>query len=265
VQITHIASAGAVGCDAIDFKLTDHFADVPDSQNYLIETLLPMQGCVYPYRHIPSARDHGYDRSKLGLPANAVTLGAFVTLLKLSPRCLAIWRAVLERLPLACLVFSPFSAEAQPYYLKRIREAGIDASRVVFIPAGADESVNQARYSVVDISLDPFPFGGVNGTLEALDMGVPVVTLCGKRHGERSSFSILENLGVTETIAYSGQEYVEIVARLATDPAFNTEVKKKIRAGLVQSDFVDMDGYTRNLEAAYIESLDMKEVKGLPE
>lgn len=265
VQITHIASAGAVGCDAIDFKLTDHFADVPDNQNYLIETLLPMQGCVYPYRHIHSAPDHGYDRSKLGLPANAVTLGAFVTLLKLSPRCLAVWRAVLERLPLARLVFSPFSAEAQPYYLKRISEAGIDASRVVFIPAGADESVNQARYSVVDISLDPFPFGGVNGTLEALDMGVPVVTLCGKRHGERSSFSILENLGVTETIAYSGQEYVEIVARLATDPAFNTEVRKKIRAGLVQSDFVDMDGYTRNLEAAYIKALEMKEVKGLLE
>jgi len=26
LQITHIASAGAVGCDAIDYKLTDHFA-----------------------------------------------------------------------------------------------------------------------------------------------------------------------------------------------------------------------------------------------
>ncbi|MHB9102990.1 MAG: O-linked N-acetylglucosamine transferase, SPINDLY family protein, partial [Sulfuricella sp.] len=184
VQITHIASAGAVGCDAIDYKLTDHFADLPDSQNTLIETLLPMQGCVYPYRHIPPARDHGYDRSRLGLPENAVTLGAFVTLLKLSARCLSVWRTVLERLPMAYLVFSPLSTEARPYYLKRVKKAGIDASRVVFIPAGADESVNQARYSVVDISLDPFPYGGANGTLEALDMGVPVVALCGKRHGE---------------------------------------------------------------------------------
>ncbi|MHB9102873.1 MAG: O-linked N-acetylglucosamine transferase, SPINDLY family protein, partial [Sulfuricella sp.] len=184
VQITHIASAGAVGCDAIDYKLTDHFADVPDSRKYQIETPLPMQGCVYPYRHIPPAQDHGYDRSQMGLPENALTLGAFVTLLKLSPRCLTIWRAVMERLPLAYLVFSPLSAEARPYYLKRVKEAGIDASRVVFIPAGADESVNQARYSVVDISLDPFPYGGANGTLEALDMGVPVVALCGKRHGE---------------------------------------------------------------------------------
>ena len=262
VQITHIASAGAVGCEAIDYKLTDHFADVPDSQNYQIETLLPMQGCVYPYRPIPQAQDHGYARSQLGLPGNAVTLAAFVTLLKLSARCLSIWRAVLERLPMAYLVFSPLSAEAQPGYLKRLKEAGIDAARVVFLPAAAEESVNQARYSVVDIALDTFPYGGANGTLEALDMGVPVVTLCGKRHGERSSFSILKNLGVTETIAQSGQEYVEIVARLATDKLFYSSVKEKILAGIAQSPLVDVDRHTRNLEAAYVQALSAKGVEG---
>jgi predicted O-linked N-acetylglucosamine transferase (SPINDLY family) len=265
VQITHIASAGAVGCDAIDYKLTDHFADLPDSQNTLVETLLPMQGCVYPYRHIPPALDHGYDRSRLGLPENAVTLGAFVTLLKLSTRCLAIWRTVLERLPMAYLVFSPLSAEARPYYLKRIKKAGIDATRVVFIPAGADESVNQARYSMVDISLDPFPYGGANGTIEALDMGVPVVTLCGKRHGERSSFSIMKNLGVTETVAQSGQEYVNIVARLATNPLFRSAVREKILTGLAHSPLVDMDGHARHLETAYIQALGEKGVAGFDE
>ncbi|OGT03409.1 MAG: hypothetical protein A3F73_12590 [Gallionellales bacterium RIFCSPLOWO2_12_FULL_59_22] len=261
VQITHIASAGAVGCEAIDYKLTDHFADVPDSQNFQIETLLPMQGCVYPYRHIPPAQSHGYERSKLGLPENALILAAFVTLMKLSPRCLAVWRAVLERLPAAYLAFSPLSAEAQPCYLKRVAEAGIDAARVVFIPAATDESTNQARYSVVDIVLDTFPYGGANGTLEALDMGVPVVTLCGKRHGERSSFSILKNLGVTETIAQSGQEYVEIVSRLAADGLFCAAVKEKIQAGLAQSPLVDMDSHARNLEAAYIQALSVKAVE----
>lgn len=116
---------------------------------------------------------------------------------------------------------------------------------------------------MVDISLDTFPYGGANGTLEALDMGVPVVTLCGKRHGERSSFSILKNLGVAETIAQSGQEYVEIVARLATDEAFRSAVRGKILAGLAQSPLVDMDSHTRNLEAAYLQALGEKGVEGL--
>ena len=85
----------------------------------------------------------------------------------------------------------------------------------LFLPQGRDDAENQARYALVDFVLDPMPFGGVNGTLEALDMGVPVVTLVGKRHGERTSYSILANLGVTQPIAQSGREYVDIAVRLA--------------------------------------------------
>src|SRR5205823_14556921 len=50
VQITHVASAGTTGLRAIDFKLTDAYADVPENQAHQLETLLTMQGCVYPYR-----------------------------------------------------------------------------------------------------------------------------------------------------------------------------------------------------------------------
>ncbi|HEV2686569.1 MAG TPA: hypothetical protein VGW79_08015, partial [Actinomycetota bacterium] len=107
-----------------------------------------------------------------------------------------------------------------------------------------------------DFVLDPMPYGGVNGTLEALDMNVPVVTLVGRRHGERSSYSILANLGVTQTLAESGTEYVEIAARLATDAAFKAEVKARIAAGLRISPLVDMDAHTRHLEQAYLRALE---------
>src|SRR5205823_2412617 len=78
VQITHIASAGAVGLSAIDFKLTDAFADLPDNQAFYLETLLPMAGCVYPYRHVEPAALHPFHREPLGIPLDAVVLGAFV-------------------------------------------------------------------------------------------------------------------------------------------------------------------------------------------
>ena len=62
-------------------------------------------------------------------------------------------------------------------------------------------------------------------------MGVPVVTLLGRRHGERTSYSILANLGVTTTVAASGSEYVDIAERLATDAVFMREVRAAIRDG----------------------------------
>ena len=258
VQITHVASAGTLGLSSVDFKLTDLYADIAENQLHQLETLLPMTGCVYPYRHIDVTDFRKLSREKIGIPADAVVIGAFVSGLKLSRRCLSLWRQVLERLPTARLAFSPVNAALAPLYARLVSAAGIDVGRIVFVPQSTTDSENQSRYALVDFVLDPMPYGGVNGTLEALDMGVPVVTLVGKRHAERTSFSILSNLGVTQTIARSGSEYVAIVAKLATDRSFMAEVRDAIRAGLSCSPLTDMPTHTRNLEAAYIEALDRK-------
>ncbi len=68
VQLTHIASAGTVGLSAIDYKLTDHYADVPDSQTYQVERLLAMDGCVYPFRRVDPADSAAFDRQALRIP-----------------------------------------------------------------------------------------------------------------------------------------------------------------------------------------------------
>ncbi|MES2932283.1 MAG: tetratricopeptide repeat protein, partial [Pseudomonadota bacterium] len=262
LQITHVASAGAVGLKRVDFKLTDHFAESAGSQGELLEQLLPMVGCVFPYRHIAPALRHNYQRSNFGIASDAVVLGAFVTLLKLSPRCLDLWRKILEAVPRAILAFSPQHDEAKSAYLALSRTAGIPQNRIVFIPCGKDEAQNQARYHLVDMVLDTLPYGGVNGTLEALDMGVPVVTLVGQRHGERTGYSIMSNLGVTKTIAHSEQEYIALATRLANDRTFHTSVVTDIRRGLVNSPLVDAAVHTVNLENAYKQALREKGVIG---
>jgi predicted O-linked N-acetylglucosamine transferase (SPINDLY family) len=263
VQITHIASAGTVGLSTIDFKLTDRYADMPDNQAFQIEAMLPMEGCVYPYRHIDVAAQHPFQRTALGISADTIVIGAFVSPQKLSRRCLASWREVLARLPKARLLFSPVDPALCASYARLLAAAGIAAERMLFLPQGRNDAENQARYELVDFVLDPMPFGGVNGTLEALDMGVPVVTLQGKRHGERTSYSILANLGVTETVAASGTEYADIAERLATDPAFMRMIRGRIRDGLRQSTLVDVVAHTRSLERAYIAALEAKAPEAL--
>ncbi|HEY4137765.1 MAG TPA: tetratricopeptide repeat protein, partial [Casimicrobiaceae bacterium] len=101
VQITHVASAGTLGFSCVDFKLTDRIADVDENQRYQLETLLPMAGCVYPYRPIGPASEVPLQRDRFGIPHDAVVIGAFVSGLKLSRRCLALWRQVIERIPRA--------------------------------------------------------------------------------------------------------------------------------------------------------------------
>jgi predicted O-linked N-acetylglucosamine transferase (SPINDLY family) len=258
VQITHVASAGVVGLSTIDFKLTDAFSDLPEMQRFQLEALLPMEGCVYPYRAIPTAEDHPFHRSGLGIPHDAVVIGAFVNPLKLSRRCLTLWRQVLERIPNALLAISPLSPERRAVYMRLFAAVGIEESRVCVLPQGRNEAQNQSRYQIVDFTLDPMPYGGANGTLEALGMGVPVVTLVGAKHGERCGYSMLANLGAMQTVAASGSQYVEIAVRLATDPAFMAEVRAAIRAGLDASPLTDMVAHTRSLERAYVRALETR-------
>jgi len=257
VQITHVASAGVIGLGTIAFKLTDAYADLPESQKTQLETLLPMEGCVYPYRHIAPATEHAFHRDSLGIPASAVVIGAFVNPLKLSRRCLALWREVLERIPNALLAVSPNSPEQRAVVSRLLAAGGIAPARVCVLPQGRNDAENQSRYTLVDFSLDPMPYGGVNGTLEALDMGVPVVTLVGRRHGERSSYSILANLGVMQTVAESGSDYIAIAVRLASEPAFMTAARAAIRAGLEHSALTDLDAHARHLEQAYLRALEL--------
>ena len=255
VQITHIASAGATGLSSIDFKLTDAYCDIPENQPFLIEKLLPMAGCVYPYRHVAPATEHPFHRGQMSIATDTIVIGAFVNPLKLSRRCLSLWREVLDRIPKAMLALSPLSPEARDVCARLLGAAGVPLQRVLLLPQGRNDSEGQARFNVIDFALDPLPYGGVNSTLEALDMGVPVVTLCGRKHGERTSYSILANLGVTQTIAASGSEYVDIAARLATDPAFMAGVRAAIANGIRHSTLTDMRAHTRALEAAYVSAL----------
>jgi predicted O-linked N-acetylglucosamine transferase (SPINDLY family) len=263
VQLTHVASAGTVGLSTIDFKLTDRYADVPENEEHQVETLLAMQGCVYPYRHIAPAPLHPFRREAFAIVPGDIVIGAFVSPLKLSRRCLRLWQQILSRIPRARLAFSPLHSGMRSVFVRLAAAANIDASRLLFLPQGRDDAENQARYSLVDFVLDPMPFGGVNGVIEPLDMGIPVVTLLGKRHGERTAYSILANLGVTQTVASTGNEYVAIATRLAGDAQFASEVRAAIRAGLATSPLVDMVAHTRHLEAAYIEALARKAPEAL--
>ena len=261
VQVTHVASAGAVGLSTIDFKLTDRVWDLPAGQEALIERLLPMEGCVFPFRSLPRATQPAVSRFEIGLPADAFVFGAFVQIQKLSRRLLATWRELFRRVPRAWLAFSPLSAGAVPAYERILDANGIDPAQAVFIPQGGSEARNQARYVHVDAVLDTFPYSGTNGTMEALAQGVPVVTLAGSRASERSTLTILTHAGLPELVANSEEEYVALAARLATDPSFAAATRAAIAARLAGSVLADNAGHVRNLESALRRALSVAGVK----
>jgi len=179
---------------------------------------------------------------------------------KLSPRLLAVWREVLRRAPGTYIAFSPLSAGAVPAYQRLLDANGIDPAVALFIPQGGTEERNQARYLHVDAVLDTFPYSGTNGTMEALNQGVPVVALEGLRACERSTLTILVNAGLPELVAPTPEAYVDLAVRLATDKAFMASTRAAIEARLPASILADGAAHARHLEEAYRRALSLSGV-----
>jgi protein O-GlcNAc transferase len=251
VIVTHLGYHGCIGLREVDYKITDAFADVADAGAYQIEAPLALDTCVLPVRRVAPAPVPIATRAGLGIADSAVVYGVFVSLLKLSPRCLALWRQILERVPRALLAFSPLRDAERALYLRRLAGFGIPAARIVFVPPGQDDAHARTRYTLTDAVLDTVPYTGGDTTAAALDMGIPVVTRIGTRHAERVSYSLLAHLGVTETVADSDEGYVEIACRLADDRAWRKAIAAAIAAKLPGSGLADAARYTVSLESAY--------------
>jgi protein O-GlcNAc transferase len=257
VIISHLGSHGAVGLEQVDFKLCDRYVNRADAAAYQIEAPLQLDGCVLPLRRVTPAAA-AVTRAELGIGSDAIVFGTFVSLLKLSPRCLTLWRAILERLPGSVLAFSPRRDAYRGTYLRRLASFGIGQDRVAFVPWTMAEATDRARYRLIDIVLDTLPYSGGDTTAAALDMGVPVVTRVGERAAERMSWSLLAHLGVTDTAAQTDAEYVAIACRLAADARWRAAIRNAIEARLPESGLADPDRYTRALEAAYERALALK-------
>jgi protein O-GlcNAc transferase len=254
VIATHLGYHGCIGIEQVDYKITDAFADLPDAAAYQLEAPLVLDTCVLPVRRVAPASPI-VSRSDLGIARSAFVFGTFVSLLKLSPRCLTLWQQILERLPGAVLAFSPLKTEERPLLLQRLAAFGVPASRVVFVPAPRNDEEGRARYRLVDAVLDTLPYTGGDTTAAALDMGVPVVTRVGERHAERVGYSLLAHLGVTDTVAHSDDDYVAIACRLAQDAGWRQKVASSIIARLATSGVADPVRHARSLEAAYRRAL----------
>jgi predicted O-linked N-acetylglucosamine transferase (SPINDLY family) len=84
--------------------------------------------------------------------------------------------------------------------------------------------------ALCDVFLDSIGWSGYNSTLECLACALPVVTWPAPLMRGRHSYAIMRMLGVTETIAASLGEYVDIAVRLAEDREWRNAIRQKISA-----------------------------------
>ena len=246
IQITWAGYVGTTGLAAMDYLLADRWEVPVAAEPYYREHVLRMPegyvcyeppACAPPVCPLPA------------LARGAVTFGSFNNPAKITPQVVDVWARILSRLPGSRLALkyrglaSPsVSSGLAALFAKR----GIDPARVEFLGWSGHREL-LAAYSQVDLALDPFPYNGGLTTCEALWMGVPVITCPGETFASRHSLSHLSNIGLTETIAQSLDEYVELAVSLAGDLPRLATLRAGLRERMAASPLCDGKRFAANL------------------
>lgn len=187
------------------------------------------------------------------LPALAnghITLGCFNKLTKMSDAVVAVWARILHTLPGSRLFLDVINETTlRQSVVDRFASHGINAGRLILERAMSRAEV-LAAYRRVDIALDPFPYPGGTTTVEALWMGVPVLTMEGESFLSRGGKSYLQNAGLLDWIAVNTDDYVARAISHARDLEQLADLREGLRPQVLASPVFDTSRFVHHFEAA---------------
>jgi predicted O-linked N-acetylglucosamine transferase (SPINDLY family) len=250
VQLTYLAYCSTSGLDTIDYRISDSHLDPPGSgdEHYSERTVcIPTYWCYQPA--IESAEPA---QPPIAIPYR-VTFGSLNHFSKISGPTLAAWCRILQSVPESCFMLHAPRGGHRDRLRDSLKQEGIDPKRLTFVDRVPMQDYLE-QYRRIDIGLDPFPYGGGTTTCDALWMGVPVVSLSGRTAVGRGGASILFNTGLSDLVARSAEEYIEIAARLAADPLRLGELRSNLRQRMRGSPLMDTRKFAESMEAAYRET-----------
>lgn len=243
VQVAWLDYFHSTGTEAIDALISDEVLSPPRFDHHYTERVLRLPSgrlCwTPPDAPVVTPRD-----------ATPLRFASFNRVNKLNDEVLAAWSRILVGVPGSVLRLKARAfdlADERAYFIARCTRHGIASDRLELLGYGSHAQA-LAAYADADIALDPFPFSGCATSLDALWMGVPVVTRLGETMVSRQSASLLTALGLRELVAENTDDYV----RRAIDLAINAQQRRRLRMTLredVRTKLCDVDRHTSELSA----------------
>jgi protein O-GlcNAc transferase len=249
IQISWLGYFATTGLAEIDYIVGDQHVTPLNSQGFFVEKIWQLPETRWCF----TAPKHPINCEKPPvLHQKHITFGCFNNYTKLNNKVIALWAKILNHVNSSRLFLKANQFDDQTVrkdILERFLAYGINAERITI--EGFDSRENYLlTYHHIDIALDPFPFTGGTTTMEALWMGVPVLTLQGESLVSRQGIGILMNAGLPNWIARNEDEYITKAIRFSTDLGNLTSLRSGLRQQVLASPLFDAPLFSDNFEKA---------------
>ncbi len=219
----------------IDYYLSCAEMEPADGQRHYSEKLhlLPGLGTRYAIPTLPSGESATKSRGDFQLPMEKTLYLLPQSLFKIHPDNDGLITALLRQDSNSVLVMfaAPYPAWTQAF-VERLSKAfarvGMPTTgRVKVLPNMSHDDYKRVN-QLCDVMIDTLYWSGGNTSLDALAMGLPIVTLRGEFMRGRQSAAMLSMMGLSDLIATNERDYLRIALRLGTDVEFRQQAVRRI-------------------------------------
>ncbi|HEY9852739.1 MAG TPA: tetratricopeptide repeat protein [Leptolyngbyaceae cyanobacterium] len=228
VQCTAWGHPVTSGLPTIDYFLSGELMEPENAEEHYTEKLINLANIGVSYPEPLDIPPLTKTRADFDLPEDKVLYLCCQAPFKYLPQHDYILAEIARRLPESRFVF--LRGELLKKRLQRAFAAvdlnSEDYCLFVNIPTRPDYlTINL----LCDVFLDTLSWSGGNTSLEAIACNLPIVTCPGEFMRGRHAYSFLKMLGVTDTIAQTEAEYIDLAVKLGVDAVWRQNIQEKMK------------------------------------
>lgn len=250
VKVTYLGYPGSVHGADLDYAITDRFVTPDASKAFFSEKLCRLPESYQANDTTGRPLPHASSRAEWGLPEDAFVFASFNAVPKITPRTIALWANILDRVPGSVLWILCDRPLARVNLRSAFVAAGIDGERILFT-GSVNYADHLARVPLADLALDTFPCNGHTTTSDMLWAGLPVLSSRGHSFASRVSESLLNAIGLSELIACDDQVFCNMATAIARAPGKVAELKERLEENRFCAPLFNGARFTAHLERAY--------------
>jgi predicted O-linked N-acetylglucosamine transferase (SPINDLY family) len=262
IQINYLGFPGTMGTQYLDYLMADPQLISPDTQDAYAEKIIYLPNSYQVNDSKRKISDRIFTRQEVGLPEHGVILCCFNNNWKILPEIFDRWMSILRSVDGSVLWLYEDNPTAAKNLRKEATNRNIDADRLVFARR-MPHTEHLARYKLADLFLDTFPYNAHTTASDALWAGVPVLTLQGQSFAARVASSLLTNIGISDLITHTKEEYSSLAVEFASNPEKLAKIKTKLTQNRLTTPLFDTKLFARHIESAYQSAYDRYHA-GLP-
>lgn len=263
IQISYLGFLGTMGTDFIDYLIADLVIIPLELRQFYKEKIIYLPSYqVNDTQRAPSSRI--FHRAELGLEEHQFVFCNLNSTYKITEHIFNSWLQILNAVEDSAFVLYGENICAIENLRSYAAKRGINQNRLIFLNHLPREEY-LARYQIVDLFLDTYPYNAGTTASDALWMGVPVITLQGKTFSSRVASSLLANVNLPELIHQDIESYQKQAIELASKPEEFKALKEKLCTSRKGAQLFNIRLFVANLEAALNKALSINSKGALPE